>query len=466
MKAVLIGSDFLKLENDIKFLETNTDVDLFHTTIEFLELDNLMTYLTSNSYTKLILVYKKKHIAQSAISKFQDFCDSNSIILELIVVPNNSLTTPSIVVDESTFYLRCAYDLTAIIDDLYCRDKSEMVKLLFESNNEGILPKTCLLHQDDNVTFDNLNELIDNGLNPNVIAKKILPDFEKTEYPAFYKIDNETNLSNLKSTLDGTSMLQEYRFDENTLANGKISNVIRTWTLLLEDAETLIDMGGCVYSNTVALGETEITYTDNKLDNKWRSMYFSNPMNSTGTPSEYEVIKIVEDQEISIDLNSINIGDVIKSVSISGLNKDELSTESLNWSSSLSISELITYSSASVINKLTSTFQGWLPRIEYSNGSLNGSTLVTLNEKLLIREKNTGLVKFKIASDIEDTDSIVISDEIVADINSINLEWYNGNITTINIEPDDVFVAGTDLNGITGVNLLGSVITHNFVPEK
>ena len=462
MKAVLIGSDFLKLGDNIKFLETNTDVDLHESASHLLELDNLMTYLTTNMYTKLVIVYKKKHIAQSVIDQFQSACDSNNIELELIVINNNDITTPSVNVESTTFYLRCAYDSTAIIDDIYCRDKAEMVKLLFESNHEDLLPKTCVRDlSDDSKMFDNLNDLVDNNQNPNIIFKKTLPDFEKTEYPAFYKIDTETDLNDLKSTVNGTNMLQEYEFNENTLVNGKISNVIRTWTLLLEDVETMIYLGGCVYTNPVSLDENNVTYTNTKLDNKWRSMYFSNPVNSIGIPSEYDVIKIVDDQEISVDLNSLEIGDIVKSVSLVGLDKNEGSNESLNWSSTLEISELITYSTASVVNKLTTTFQGWLPKIEYSFQSSTGSTLVTTNEKLLIKENNTGLVKFKIVTDIEDTDSLVISNQVTAEITSINLEWYSGNITTINIEPDDVFIAGTDSNSITGANLLANVITHN-----
>jgi hypothetical protein len=463
MKAVLIGSDFLKLENEIKFLETNTDVDLHETVSHLLELDNLMTYLTTNMYTKLIISYKKRHVVQSVINLFQAACDSNNIQLELIVIPNNSITTPSVNLESTTFYLRCAYDSTAIIDDIYCRDKAEMVKLLFESNHEDLLPKTCVRDLgDDNSMFDNLSNLVDNNQNPNIIVKKTLPDFEKTEYPAFYKIDTETDLNDLKSTVNGTNMLQEYKFNENTLVNGRISNVIRTWTLLLEDVETMIYLGGCIYTNTVPLNENGVTYTNTKLDNKWRSMYFSNPVNSTGMPSEYEVIKIVDDQEISIDLNSVAIGDIVKSVSLVGLDKNELSNESLNWSSILEISDLMTYSTASVVSKLTTTFQGWLPKIEYSFQSSTGSTLVTTNEKLLIKENNTGIVKFKIVTDIEDTDSLVISDQVTAEITSINLEWYSGSITTINIEPDDVFIAGTNLNSISGTNLLGSVIAHNY----
>jgi hypothetical protein len=63
MKGVLIGSDFLKLSDGIKFLEINTDVDITDTMISKLELDNLFNYLTTNAYTKLVLIYKTNSLA-------------------------------------------------------------------------------------------------------------------------------------------------------------------------------------------------------------------------------------------------------------------------------------------------------------------------------------------------------------------------------------------------------------------
>lgn len=146
MKGVLIGSDFIKLAEGIKFLELNTDVDLLSKTSQFLELDNLFTYLTTNGYSKLVLIYKKKHIVGIVIDLFESMAATNGITLEKIIIPNNSITIPSITSEDNTFYLRCSYDVTAIIDDTYCRDKSEIVKLLFDSNNHNILPKTYVKH--------------------------------------------------------------------------------------------------------------------------------------------------------------------------------------------------------------------------------------------------------------------------------------------------------------------------------
>ena len=116
MKGVLIGSDFLKLADGMKFLEINTDVDINSKNLGFLELNNLFTYLTTNGYTKLVLIYKRKHIVQSVIDLFEITATTNGITLEKIIIPNNSITIPSITSEPNTFYLRCAYDVTAIIE--------------------------------------------------------------------------------------------------------------------------------------------------------------------------------------------------------------------------------------------------------------------------------------------------------------------------------------------------------------
>jgi hypothetical protein len=460
MKGVLIGSDFLKLADGIKFLEINTDVDITIKNSEFLELNNLFNYLTTNGYTKLVLIYKRKHIAGVVVNLFETAANTNSITFEKIVIPNNSITIPSITSESNTFYLRCAYDVTAIIDDTYCRDKSEMASLLFKTNNENILPKTYVKNSQTEIIYDNFDTIIDNEIHPNVISKKILPDFDKTTYPKFNKFETASQLSDLKAINDGSTLIQEYRFNNNGLVDGKITDCIRTWSILLEDVETMIDLGGYVTSNQLNLAEIDITYTSNILDNKWRWAYFSNPLLiSVGIPGQYEVIKIVDGEEVVVNIESLDIGNTIKSVSLLGLNKDELSSESINWESSASLSNLMSYTTASVVGKLSTTFEGWLPTMHYVSGSELGSLITTHKEKLLIKENDT--FKFKFVDDITNTDLLVISNEKIVEMTSIHLEWYSGSITTINIEPDDVFLAGTNLNEI-GTNSLGSVITHNF----
>jgi hypothetical protein len=455
MKGVLIGSDFLKLADGIKFLEINTDVDITTTMVGRLELDSLINYLTTNGYTKLVLIYKTKHISDVVVSLLSSTLNTNNILMESIIISNNSITIPSITTEDNTFYLRCAYDVTAIIDDTYCRDKSEMASLLFKSNNENIIPATYVKDITDDTIRDNFTTINDNGAHPNAIIKKVLPDFEKTTYPQFHKLNSNSELETLKSSLIDGLMLQEYNFNNDTIVDNRIYDVIRTWDILLEDVETMIPLGGYITANQIELDATKITYTNNILDKKWRTMYYSNPFNiAGGVPNVYEVVKIVDGTNIVTNIMDIVSGDIIKSVSLTGLEGRET-----DYQFTGSLSELFTYTTASVQSISTINFEGWLPTINYEFNSMTGSGMLTLNDKLIVKENDS--FKFKTIGQIENTDYLVLSNDATASINSINLEWYSGSISTIDIEPDDVFVAGTELNQI-GIDItIGGLILHN-----
>lgn len=460
MKGVLIGSDFLRLADGIKFLEINTDTDLFTSDIDFLELTPLFTYLSENSFTKLVLIYKTEHVLVPVVDVFRTIAEQYSITIDTIIIPNNSITIPTITSEVNTFYLRCAYDVTAIIDDTYCRDKSEIVKLLFQSNNESLLPKTYVVNPNDGITYDNLTSADDNGEHPNVIIKKILPDFEKTTYPAFYKIESDTELSTLKQSLHNTTLMQEFKFNEANLDSNRICDVIRTWTILLEDVETTIYMGGHLVTNPIPVNIDTITYTDNLLDNKFRYIYFSNPNAlASGVPGYYEVIKIEDGVEIPTTMDSLQTNDIIKSVRLNGLDTNETATFKQTWSSSVSLGDLVEYATASIVRKSSQMYEGWLCNLNYTSNELTGSSILTKTEILLVKDSDS-IFRFKSISELSTDDMLVISNDVTASITSLDEYYYTGSIVVLNTEPDDVFVAGTDLNEIN-LNSIGSLIVHN-----
>lgn len=460
MKGVLIGADFLRLADGIKFLEINTDTDLFSSDVDFLELNPLFDFLLENSFTKLVLIYKKQHIMQSVVSLFQSIADENSITLDSIVIPNNSITIPTITSEPNTFYLRCAYDVTAIVDDTYCRDKSEIIKLLFDSNNEDLLPKTYVVNPNNDIVYDTLTTISDNNEHPNVIVKKILPDFEKTTYPAFYKVESDLELETIKQSLPGTTLMQEYKFNEDTLDNNRICDVIRTWTVLLEDVETTIYIGGHLVTNPLPLNIDTISYTDNLLDNKFRYIYFSNPnVVVTGVPGHYQVVKIENGIEIPTTMDSIQQHDIIKSVRLAGLDTNETLTFKETWSSSLDLQNLMEYTTASIVRKISQAYEGWLCNLNYTVNDTTGSSILTKGEILLVKDSDS-IFRFKGISEISTDDALVISNSVTASINSIDEYYYTGSIVVLNTEPDDVFVSGTDLNEIN-LNSIGSLIVHN-----
>lgn len=461
MKGVLIGADILKLENEYKLLEINTDADLFWPDVPFIDLEPLFTYLVNNQYTKFVMIYKNSRIVDGIVNLFETKCNELSIVFSTILIPNNSVTIPSITEELNTFYLRCAYDVTAIIDDTYCRDKSELTKVLFDSNNESILPKTYVKYTEDNSILDNLTELVDNTLSPNLLAKKILPDFNRVDYPAFYNVTSSIQLNDLKSGLPNDIMLQEFKINPNLDSANKINDVIRLNFVLLSDIETILPISITTTSNQIPLDESIITYTNNRLDNKWRAMYFSNPNYlNFGVPGNYEVIKIVDGNEEIVDIETLNIGDTIKSVRLPNLSPSASSTETLNWSVPLDGLDTITYETSSVNFITNKPYEGWLTTITYGDGVISGSTTLANSELLVIRSSDDDNIRFATAGAVTLNDYVVTTNQTSLPIISKENVWYSGNITVLDIEPDDVFVAGTTYNDINK-NTIGDILLHN-----
>ena len=461
MKSVLIGADILKLEDGYKLLEINTDADLFLPDIPYLDLDPLFTYLTDNSYTKFKIIYKKKHIAPPVLELLEAKCIENLIEFSSLLIMDNSVTIPAIIEEADTFYLRCAYDVTAIIDDTYCRDKSEVVKLLFDSNNHSLLPKTYVKYTGDNSVLDNLSDVVDNGISPNVIAKKILPDFDKTNYPAFYNISSSLELSTLKTSLPDDVMLQEFEINPNLSEDGQISDVIRMTVVLLSDVETIIPLGITITNNQLPLDTSIITYTDNKLDTMWKPMYFSNPtLLGYGVPGSYEVIKIVDGSEQIVTIESLNVGDTIKSIKLPNLSTSASMQDTIDWATTHNEFSSASYETASVHFITKTSYQGWMTNIEYSNGEVSASSLLSNNEILLISSSITNNIKFETAYDVVINDLVITSDNLMLPITQKENVWYSGSIVILDIEPADVFVAGTDLNEISKNNV-GNILLHN-----
>ena len=461
MKGVLIGADILKLENQYKLLEINTDADLFWPDVPFIDLEPLFTYLVNNQYTKFVMIYKNSRIVDGIVDLFEAKCNELSIVFTTILIPNNSVTIPSITEEPNAFYLRCAYDVTAIIDETYCKDKSEVIKLLFDSNNESIIPKTYVKYTEDDSILDNLTELIDNNLSPNLIAKKILPDFNRIDYPAFYNVTSSIQLNDIKSALPNDVMLQEFEINPNLDSTNKINDVMRLNVVLLSDIETILPISITTTSNQIPLDESIITYTNNRLDNKWRAMYFSNPNYlNFGVPGNYDVIKIVDGNEEIVDIETLNIGDIIKSVRIPNLSPNDTSTETLNWSVSLDGLDTITYETSSVNFITNKVYEGWLTTITYGDSIISGSTTLANSELLVIKSSGDDNIRFVTAGAVTLNDYVVTTNQTSLPIISKENVWYSGNITVLDIEPDDVFVAGTTYNDINK-NTIGDILLHN-----
>jgi hypothetical protein len=459
MKAVLLGLDYLDLPNGLKFLEINTDTYIPDTSYSSFDFDALETHLVSAGYTKFRLIYKSEHTTPIFVEKLETICTNNSITFEPVTVSYDSITIPSFDDSASDFTLRLSYDITAIIDDTYARDKKELLSLIFNGNQTDLIPKTYF--KKDEETFDNLSNLIDNGNNPNVIVKKSLPDAEKKQYPKFNKLSTEEELTTIKSELGVDFIAQEFQYNATTLYNNKINDHIRYWVILCSDVETIIDFGGYKSPNSLPLEEEYISYTNETLNEDSRILYFSNPNRiGKGIPSTYEITKIDGDTETIVTIDQLELGDVVKSISIPGLSDATNMQDILNWNHTGSIAD-ITYTTASVTVTLSEEVDEWFIKVNYTLDSTEHHMLVNLVELVLTSDADGTNLTFKAANELVSGNHIVISNTIVGEVSSIEYEKYVGNAIRLNIDPDDVFVAGTDLNGINQT-IASSFIIFNY----
>jgi hypothetical protein len=256
-------------------------------------------------------------------------------------------------------------------------------------------------------------------------------------------------------------MLQEYQINNNLSSDGQISDIIRMTFILLSDIETMIPIGFTITNNQLPLNSNQITYSDNKLDDKWKAMYFSNPnLLGVGVPGFYEVTKIVDGVEEIATIESLVVGDVIKSVRLSNLSVNASMEETMDWFSTGSLSDTINYETASVHYITKTPYQGWLTNIEYGNSEVSGSSLLGSAEVLLINSSISGSITFETAYETTLNDSVITTQNLVLPITNKENVWYSGSVVILDIEPTDVFVAGTPSNEITR-NTVGNVLLHN-----
>jgi len=138
MRTVLIGSDFM-YDNDgnLKPIEINTAVgwdgaEKIEVDADCLDLTSLYDFVETNGFTSIHYVGDLGMLNKALENQYT----GSSIVYEFHGVGKNAITIPFIEDNDETLIIRSAYDTTALVDDTYCRDKIEFMKLI-ESQSFG-----------------------------------------------------------------------------------------------------------------------------------------------------------------------------------------------------------------------------------------------------------------------------------------------------------------------------------------
>jgi hypothetical protein len=313
MRTVLIGSDFMyDKDGNLKPIEINTAVgwdgiEKIEDDVDCLDLTSLYTFINDNNF-QIIHYIGHIHYFHKTL---ETYYSGSSITYEFHPVDKNAHTIPNIEDNDITLIIRSAYDTTALVDDTYCRDKIEFMKLI-ESQSFG----SQFVYKDNNNIISNITTIPDNGIHPNFILKSRLPGYDVDVYPKFFKVTNQTELDEVISqNVTNDYFLMENYVNEEKTWNGHLK-VIRSLNLLYPPTLESIQLGQYTKINHNLLQEN-VTYNNStfELDSLFRESYLTN-LQTRWQPKllDNDLVEMADGTfKTALDLE---IGDLIKTIDI------------------------------------------------------------------------------------------------------------------------------------------------------
>ena len=459
MKAVITGMDFVEAPNgDVKLLEINTNIALVLPYTSFFDFDGLMTFCNDNSLTKIVFIYTEANAGKNFKETLTTKCSENNITLTLTSVPFNSITVPNVEDADDTLILRHAYDVTAIIDDTYSRDKHEVTKLFSESNNQGSIVPTYI---NSSIGEHNSLENSPNGSQyPDFIVKKRYPDLVKDVYPKFFKTSNEVDINQLKTEYNGDYVLQNFIVDSsNITSTGKLT-FIRSFVMFYGGTLSQLNLGSYRFSN-LAPTSPNLTFKSGstiELSNDSKMEFTNNatPQSMPGFPEGVMVQKLnTETNEFEpMDIANIQIGDTLKTVELTGI----VSEEPFGWSTTgATLPFATTYDTSVVSAKYSTPMSDFLVLVHFSETT---SIRMGINQTLIVYDSETNTTSFKFAKELKISDQAFVDiNNTLDDIIAIEFVYFTGNVYDMTLATDHIFL--TYLEGATIPSTYVSLLTHN-----
>jgi hypothetical protein len=323
MRTVLLGTDFMyDKDGNLRPIEINTNVTLNPNSIienveDVFDFSELQSFITSNNFTKLVYIGDISQLNDSLTS----FCGTNSITYTYYNVGGDSLTVPYVEDGDDILIIRSAYDTTAIIDDTYCADKTNFVKLIGSSSFGLQYAMT-----DENGNLQNtITTINDNGVHPNFILKDRNPNYDIDVYPKLLKISNQTELNQVIGSLTNQYILTEFLYNENKLYSNSHIQVIRSYNLLYPPTLQSISIGQNTQIPEVDLFSSTPEYNSGtfELESKYRARYLTNVIKVAGHPKLKDTDRVEMADGTWKAPNELVEGDVIKTIVFPTVSNDQ-----------------------------------------------------------------------------------------------------------------------------------------------
>jgi hypothetical protein len=458
MKGVIIGSDLLEHNGNVKFLEINTNTTIYNRGAEMLDYDELFSILSSSAITEFHYIWTETDAFTPLYEPYkfkeilQEKCEEGNISFTEYVVPLGSITVPYIEDSATKFILRQSYDTTALVDETYCADKFEFFNLM---SGSSYVPNTY--QSGSNLGIDMFTYLdVSNPTHPNVLIKARYPNYDKGLYPEIHTLNTQEELDNIKENLPTDYLLQEFVYSDDNLVDDRYS-IIRSIDILYGPTLDVINMGGYRQSTIIPISkfENEFISGSTKLDQKSRYKYITKTIDNIQHEYHTDEDSMVVDYTGSLQrADTIQLGTYIRSIDFvdfngnHGANFEEGKLDVLGWESTLQQSrDTLTQLTSSLNHISSASVDTMFIRVTLTDGrNWIDSPACTY----YIEESGSTSTRFELLNKMYVGDKIVITNAETSELTTLEiagLEMEHAKMTVyaLDFEPSDLFLV--DLGG-------------------
>lgn len=455
MKAVLIGSDFIKSpDGSYKIIEMNTNIRLYEneevSLVDYIDKQVLKDLLIQNNITEFVYIHPGNESSpKQEKTIFENIADELGILYTKVVTPQSSVTIPYVEDADNKFILRHSYDSTALIDDTYCNDNYEFAKLV-----EGKEYATKKIIKDTNFSLSDFTSVDTSTSYPNVIVKSRYPNYNTVEFPKIFKLDSDTELEVL-STIDQSTetYVEEYIISNDSFIDNGV-NVIRSVDIVYGSNLDTLHLGSHHIVSRIEIDLADDVYNQNKEINQIGRVRYStkNSMNIFSTNVIYHAdqdSKIRLADGTTTNIANLNVGDMVTSPTFENFDLiDDDSPKYKQWIGSFENSQsTLELRDASVVSLNSKTLNTIFIQITLEDGTTwsdlpSSPTYVELNESLV--------TKFKTIDELTIGDKFILYNsstnqlEKVA-VTSLDVIFKSDfTIYQIDIEPYNLFISSID----------------------
>lgn len=470
MKAVVIGTDLIHhTDGSLKVLEINTNIELYTsktTAVEdYLDLTELRQVLIDNQITEFHYIYVPLTFSANDNNLFKNMCDDLGISWFSYETPKDGITIPYIEDAPNKFIMRFSYDTTALVDDTYCRDNFEFLKLV-----EGQEYSYKRFIGDESYSMDTLTSLDTSTNYPNVILKSRLPNYNSRNYPKLFKLNSQEEVDNLKGQINYSEhYLEEYIISDDNLIDNK-TNIIRSIDIIYGGDLSTLHLGSHYVTSRMELDTTDDVYDENNVINQIGRVRYSTK-NSIQTIEKTIMYHVDGDSTIALpdgtftNISGLDAGSVIAAPSFAAVlleDQEQQPYQSIT-STFQELVDTFNLETTTVDTIKNDTISSIFVNVVLEDGT-NWTDLPTTIGYVELKDSN--VTRFLQIQELEIGDKFILYNHItnefskktIQSLDAVYLE--NQTIYQIDVENIDVFFSAVD--DTTNQSIIRSMIMHNL----